>query len=70
MHDKMERVKASSYTKSRSVLERLTLKKGRYLLIPSTFDPGFNGEYMLRVYCGKDADCRCVKYIGKCRVSF
>ncbi|CAG5128776.1 unnamed protein product, partial [Candidula unifasciata] len=50
MHDRMDRVHAGPFVQARSILSRLELKKGRYCLIPSTFDPGFEGQYLLRLY--------------------
>ncbi|BFZ00227.1 hypothetical protein BsWGS_03266 [Bradybaena similaris] len=50
MHDRMDRIHAGPFVQARSILSRLELKKGRYCLIPSTFDPGFEGQYLLRLY--------------------
>ena len=52
MHDKLERVASGPFVLSRSVFNRIKLKKGRYLIIPSTFDPGETGDYVLRMYAG------------------
>ena len=52
MHDKMERVASGPFVLSRSMFNRVTLKKGRYLIIPSTFDPGQIGDFVLRLYSG------------------
>ncbi|CAL1546272.1 unnamed protein product [Lymnaea stagnalis] len=50
MHDRMDRVHAGPFVQARSILTRLPLKKGRYCLLPSTFDPGLEGQYLLRLY--------------------
>ena len=52
MHDKLERVASGPFVLSRSVFSRVTLKRGRYCIIPSTFDPGNTGEFVLRLYAG------------------
>ncbi|CAH1782218.1 unnamed protein product [Owenia fusiformis] len=58
MHDVIEKVASCSYTDSRSVFQRCKLNTGRYLLVPSTFDPGFEGRFMLRMYSKKDPKVR------------
>ncbi|CAG5114859.1 unnamed protein product [Candidula unifasciata] len=46
-----EKVKSTVYRNSRSIfLRHGPLKKGRYVVIPSTFDPGQQADYLLRVY--------------------
>ncbi|RUS70059.1 hypothetical protein EGW08_022174 [Elysia chlorotica] len=50
MHDRMERVHSGSFVQARSILARMDMKKGKYLLVPSTFDPNQEGEYLLRIY--------------------
>lgn len=50
MHDRMERVHAGPFVQARSILSRIPVKKGRYLLVPSTFDPGQDGLHLLRIY--------------------
>ena len=58
MHDLLDRVDVSNYINSRSVFKRLKLKRGSYLIIPTTFDPGFEGKLLLRLYCGKNIDAK------------
>ncbi|XP_041359525.1 calpain-5-like [Gigantopelta aegis] len=50
MHDKQERVHAGPFVQSRSVFARVTLPKGIYCFIPSTFDPGQEGRFIMRFY--------------------
>lgn len=40
----------SDYVKGRSIYFQGTLNKGRYILIPTTFDSNIETEYFLRVY--------------------
>ena len=50
MHDRMDRVHAGPFMQARSILSRISVKKGRYLLVPSTFDQGQEGLFLLRLY--------------------
>ena len=54
MHDTLERVASGPFVLSRSVFNRVKLQKGRYAVIPSTFDPGSEGKYVLRLYASYD----------------
>ncbi|KAL5003952.1 hypothetical protein ScPMuIL_017408 [Solemya velum] len=51
LHDRLERIHASPFVNSRSIFTRVSLKRGRYSIIPSTFDPNKLGLYVLRMYC-------------------
>uniref|UniRef100_A0A8D2IK26 Calpain catalytic domain-containing protein n=1 Tax=Varanus komodoensis TaxID=61221 RepID=A0A8D2IK26_VARKO len=44
------RVAGATYSNSRSVLLRAEVPAGRYALLPTTFDPGQSGAFLLRVY--------------------
>lgn len=50
VHKAKPRTTSSSYINMRSVFLRTKLTSGRYVIIPSTFDPNFFGKYMLRIY--------------------
>uniref|UniRef100_A0A8B9ZSE5 Calpain catalytic domain-containing protein n=1 Tax=Anas zonorhyncha TaxID=75864 RepID=A0A8B9ZSE5_9AVES len=50
MHTLQQKVASSIYINSRSVFLRTDLKEGRYVIIPTTFDPGHEGEFLLRVF--------------------
>lgn len=60
MHDiiTQQNVATSTYINARTVFMREVLRKGRYVIIPSTFKPDTLGEFMLRVYTDKDAGCK------------
>ncbi|KAF6728910.1 Calpain-5 [Oryzias melastigma] len=47
------------FSDARSVFLRCNLPRGRYIIIPSTFDPGEEGEFMLRIFTELDSGCRC-----------
>ncbi|KAJ7996655.1 hypothetical protein DPEC_G00239290 [Dallia pectoralis] len=51
-------VQTSTYINARTVFKRVKLPKARYVIIPSTFQPGSLGDFMLRVYAGEDSGCR------------
>jgi hypothetical protein len=50
MHDKLDRISSGPFVNTRSVFSRTTLQQGKYCIIPSTFDPGPIGKFLLRVY--------------------
>jgi len=50
LHDLKPKAASSIYSNSRSVFLRQKLPNGRYVCIPSTFDPQFEGKFLLRIY--------------------
>ncbi|XP_027886711.1 calpain-5-like [Xiphophorus couchianus] len=48
----------STYIDARTVFMRCELPKGRYVVIPTTFDAFIEGEFMLRLYTDVDSGCR------------
>ena len=48
----------SDYIKSKHIFLRTSLSNGRYVLIPTTFQPGQTTDYLLRLFCEKDTDLR------------
>ncbi|CAL1546273.1 unnamed protein product [Lymnaea stagnalis] len=58
MHDRMDDVHVTPFNKSRSTFNRVLLKQGSYCLLPSTFDPGYEGKYLLRIYSKDDFTLR------------
>lgn len=47
-----------TYINSRSVFGRYELPEGRYVLLPTTFDPGHKGEFLLRIFTESDSRCK------------
>ncbi|XP_071950626.1 calpain-5-like [Antedon mediterranea] len=41
----------STFINSRSVFEKQTLKRGRYIVVPSTFGPNEESRFMMRFFC-------------------
>ncbi|XP_078056899.1 calpain-5 [Mustelus asterias] len=58
MHALQQKVTGSSYIDSRSVLLRAELKQGRYVVIPSTFEPAQSGKFLLRLFTEKATELR------------
>ncbi|XP_043975398.1 calpain-5-like isoform X1 [Gambusia affinis] len=58
MHVAQQKVGGSIFINSRSVFLRITLNEGRYVIIPTTFDPGLDGEFLLRVFADVPTDCK------------
>ncbi|XP_041352428.1 calpain-5-like [Gigantopelta aegis] len=45
-----EKVVSSKFRDSRSMFLRQSMKRGRYVIIPCTFEPGKEGDFLLRMY--------------------
>ncbi|KAK1785148.1 hypothetical protein P4O66_018569, partial [Electrophorus voltai] len=58
MHISQQKMCSSVYINSRSVFLRKDLKEGRYVVIPTTFDPGLQGDFLLRVFTDVPSDCK------------
>jgi calpain-5 len=50
LHQSKPKTVSSTFIDARSVFLRHRLNNGRYIIIPSTFDPQIEGEFLLRVY--------------------
>lgn len=59
MHSLQHRAASSIYINSRSVFLRTDQRAGRYVIIPTTFEPGHTGEFLLRVFTDVPSSCRC-----------
>lgn len=58
MHVTQQKVGGSVYINSRSVFKRMDLTEGRYVIIPTTFEPGIEGEFLLRVFTDVPSRCK------------
>lgn len=58
MHVTQQKVGGSIYINSRSVFKRIDLTEGRYVIIPTTFEPGLEGEFLLRVFTDVPSHCK------------
>ena len=50
LHQAKPKSASSSFINSRSVFVREKLPNGKYVCIPSTFDPQIEGKFLLRIY--------------------
>lgn len=53
-----EQAASSVYMDSRSITLRVTLEPGRYALLPTTFQPGVTGRFLLRLFSHKHVKLR------------
>ncbi|XP_073407780.1 calpain-5-like [Dendrobates tinctorius] len=58
LHCTPAKVTSSTYINSRSVLVNTELQKGRYVILPTTFQPGLNGSFLLRLYTDRVSHLR------------
>lgn len=58
MHVAQQKVGGSVYINSRSVFKRTDLTEGRYVVIPTTFEPGLEGDFLLRVFTDVPSHCQ------------
>ena len=50
----LERLDSSgAYTNKREITNRFSLKEGAYVVIPSCYDEGAEGEFLLRIFTEK-----------------
>lgn len=60
MHSLQHKAASSIYINSRNVFLRTDQPEGRYVIIPTTFEPGHTGEFLLRVFTDVPSNCQCV----------
>ncbi|XP_041850010.1 calpain-5-like [Melanotaenia boesemani] len=58
MHAIQQKVGGSIYINSRSVFLRIDLTEGRYAIIPTTFNPDLEGDFLLRIFTDVPSDCK------------
>ena len=68
---KNQRVDASSFSKDYEITRRFKLRPGSYAVIPCTFDPNKEGEFLLRIFSEKGEATRAkrVSHIEVCKVN-
>ena len=54
----MEKAGSSIFINAREVFTKLELDPGRYVIVPSTFDPNSEGEFMLRIFTEKKSKAK------------
>ena len=60
LHVMMEKAADSIFINMREVVNRFQLKTGRYVVIPSTYEPHVAGNFMLRIFSEKSSNARYV----------
>ncbi|XP_061430956.1 LOW QUALITY PROTEIN: calpain-5-like [Lethenteron reissneri] len=58
VHTIQEKMAESVYINSCSVLMRKELPQGRYVVVPTTFQPAEEGDFLLRVFTDVKSQCR------------
>ncbi|KAG8196268.1 hypothetical protein JTE90_023823 [Oedothorax gibbosus] len=53
LHAIKDKAAGSEYAMSRNVFHRCDLKAGRYIIVPTTFEPSQEGEFLLRLFTSK-----------------
>jgi len=53
----------STFSNSREVVGRHKLAPGFYVVVPSTFKPNENGDFLLRIFSEQKAPTECVIFI-------
>ncbi|KAJ7354983.1 Calpain-6, partial [Desmophyllum pertusum] len=55
LHTMFEKAGDSIFINAREVVNKFHLKKGRYVVIPSTYEPNKAGQFMMRVFTEKSS---------------
>ncbi|MEQ2201211.1 Calpain-9, partial [Xenoophorus captivus] len=50
------KARSRTYINMREVSERFTLPPGKYLLVPTTFQPHHEADFLIRIFSEKKAD--------------
>lgn len=58
LHQPKQKTASSTFINSRSVFLRQSLPNGRYIIIPTTFDPAIESEFLLRIYSDESNNLR------------
>ncbi|KAL9965206.1 hypothetical protein ACROYT_G028976 [Oculina patagonica] len=56
LHSMMEKAGDSIFINMREVVNRYQLKEGRYVVVPSTYDPNEAGRFMIRIFTEKSSN--------------
>ena len=58
--------KSSTFINMREICDHHKLPPGEYVVVPSTYEPNDEGDFILRVYSERKNDQ--VQYVGRCTV--
>lgn len=56
IHTRKKKVATSDYANTRSIYFQGSLKKGRHALLPTTFEPNIETEFVLRIFAEEYID--------------
>jgi len=56
IHSMFEKAGDSIFINMREVVNRYQMKEGRYVVVPSTYDPHEQGKFMMRIFTEKSSD--------------
>ena len=56
VHSMFEKAGDSIFINMREVVNRYQLKIGRYVVVPSTYDPHEAGKFMIRIFTEESSD--------------
>ncbi|XP_065836926.1 calpain-5-like isoform X2 [Oscarella lobularis] len=62
LHTIYETAGTVTFVDSRSVFGRFDLQEGRYIIVPSTFEPRVEGEYLLRIFTENDSRSKFLRH--------
>lgn len=55
LHTMFEKAGDSIFINAREVVNKFQLKQGRYVVVPSTYEPNKTGSFLLRVFTEKSS---------------
>ena len=57
------KARSATFINTREISGRFRLPKGRFVIVPSTFEPNSEGDFLVRVYSLKQASQKWVKFL-------
>lgn len=54
---------SGTFTNAREVQKRFDLDPGRYIILPCSFKPGDEGDFLLRIFTEKSSEDRYIYYL-------
>uniref|UniRef100_A0A4W3GUB2 Peptidase C2 calpain domain-containing protein n=1 Tax=Callorhinchus milii TaxID=7868 RepID=A0A4W3GUB2_CALMI len=70
MHSLQQSVASTTYINAKCIFLRESLPTGRYVIIPTTFEPGVTGNFLLRLFTDSSSNFRSEALSQRHRVIF